>query len=346
MATGIRSDLLLLLPPLVAVGLRLGLGDVGVGVVLVTYQDLLLLPAWALLLRRVRPHPGAGAPPHPLPASASAGAGQGRILTFFHGLTARGPGLLPLVALPLCLWQLLGLVPDAVSRTAPSTCEPTLSVVSANLLMVHPEPSRLASELRAFDADIYLLQEYSSRWDAELRGLRPHRFVNVQDDSFGTAIYSRYPLSAAQTIELGAVYQATAVVQSPLGPIELLDAHTLPPRSLSYIPLHLQGLRDIEGWVQTAAGDFIVAGDWNASPRAATFRRMREVATDVWSQAGQGPGYTWPNGVFPLPPARLDHVLVSNELAARRVHVGVGEGSDHRPIFVEIGRRCAGGGGV
>ena len=166
------------------------------------------------------------------------------------------------------------------------------------------------------------------------------RFVHVQDDSFGTAIYSRWPLQNAETLELGGVSQARADAQTPIGPIELLDVHTLPPRTLEYLPVHLQGLRDIEGWVQTATGEFLVAGDFNTGPRAALFRKLRSVVTDAWLQAGSGPGYTWPNGLFPLPPARFDHVLLSNGLAAVAAEVGVGEGSDHRPVRVEVAKRC------
>lgn len=294
----------MLVLPALALALRLGLDEVSVGVILGTYRDVLLLPAWIALFR--------------------------------HRTNRRRAAL----ALPFCLWQLWGLIPYVQAATPPPTCGAPIVVVTANLLMVHPDPEPLAAELRAMDADIYLFQEYSSRWEATLHGLRPHRFEHVQDDSFGTAIYSRWPLRKAEIIQLGSVYQARADVETPLGPIELLDAHTLPPRSFAYIPLHVQGLRDIEGWAKTAAGEFIVAGDFNTGPRAGIFRRLRDVATDAWKHAGKGPGYTWPNGLFPLPPARLDHVLLSNGLAATAVEVGVGAGSDHRPIRAEIARRC------
>lgn len=244
------------------------------------------------------------------------------------------------LALLLVTAQLSGAVPLAWARTPPPACGPSFTVVSANLLMVHPDPDALAAELRAFDADVYLFQEYSARWEAELRGLRRHRFVNVQDDSFGTAIYSRFPLRDAQTIGLGRVLQATAFVDTPLGPVEVLDVHTLPPRSLAYLPIHREGLRDVEGWIRTARGDALVAGDFNAGPSSSLFRRLRDVADDAWALGGTGPGYTWPNGVFPLPPARLDHVLVSKALTVATVEVGTGIGSDHRPIHATIARRC------
>jgi endonuclease/exonuclease/phosphatase (EEP) superfamily protein YafD len=66
---------------------------------------------------------------------------------------------------------------------------------------------------------------------------------------------------------------------------------------------------------------------------------MRPLADDAWEVAGRGFGFTWPNGVFPLPPIRLDHVFVSRELAVVGARVGEGSGSDHRPVIVEISRR-------
>lgn len=288
--------------PLFALALRLGLDEVSVGLVLAGYRDVFLLPAWWLL--------------------------------------ARTPGRKRWLALPFCLWQLLGLIPFVEARTPPAACGESITVVTANLLMVHPDPRPLTAELKAMDADIYLFQEYSSRWDEALSGLREHGYTHVQDDSFGTAIYSRWPLEGAETVELGGVLQAHASVSTPIGRLELLDAHTLPPRSLEYLPLHLQGLRDIEGWIRTATGEFLVAGDFNAGPRAAVFRRLRGVADDAWELAGSGPGYTWPNGLFPLPPARLDHVLVPPTLTVTEIQVGVGAGSDHRPVRAVLARRC------
>ena len=58
----------------------------------------------------------------------------------------------------------------------------------------------------------------------------------------------------------------------------------------------------IGGWMEDADQPFIVTGDFNAGAHTAFAARARRAADDAWELAGRGPGTTWPNGVFPLPP--------------------------------------------
>ena len=51
---------------------------------------------------------------------------------------------------------------------------------------------------------------------------------------------------------------------------------------------------------------------------------------------GRGLATTWPNGLFPVPPLRLDHVLASADVVPVAVREGIGAGSDHRPVVVDV----------
>jgi endonuclease/exonuclease/phosphatase (EEP) superfamily protein YafD len=68
---------------------------------------------------------------------------------------------------------------------------------------------------------------------------------------------------------------------------------------------------------------------------------MRELADDAWETGGRGFGFTWPNGMFQLPPIRLDHVFVSRDFGVLGARVGTGAGSDHRPVVADVARRAA-----
>ena len=68
---------------------------------------------------------------------------------------------------------------------------------------------------------------------------------------------------------------------------------------------------------------------------------MSALADDAWDTGGRGFGFTWPNGMFPYPPIRLDHVFVSRDLGVRSARVGEGVGSDHRPVVADVARRAA-----
>jgi endonuclease/exonuclease/phosphatase (EEP) superfamily protein YafD len=60
---------------------------------------------------------------------------------------------------------------------------------------------------------------------------------------------------------------------------------------------------------------------------------------EAHEQATIGRGATWPvNGIFRYitPGIRIDHVYLSPSLRAIRCETGVGEGSDHRPVVVDV----------
>ncbi|MDP2306882.1 MAG: endonuclease/exonuclease/phosphatase family protein [Pseudomonadota bacterium] len=252
------------------------------------------------------------------------------------------------LAIPAALWHLALVVPPSLPRTPPPACGAALSVLSANLLMVHPAPDALAEEIFAADADVVLLQELSPRWEAVLdaRGLFdgwPEGWRVVREDSFGSAILSRLPLDTAGDFELTGLPQTQATISWEGRTLALLNVHTLPPRTAEYAALHREGLDAVAAWVheRADAGDaFILGGDLNASPYSRFFGDIAGAADDAWELAGQGFGFTWPNGIFPLPSARLDHVLVSRDLTVRSIVVGTGAGSDHRPLRVEVAGRC------
>ncbi|MES2642869.1 MAG: endonuclease/exonuclease/phosphatase family protein [Myxococcota bacterium] len=252
------------------------------------------------------------------------------------------------VSLPVALWHLALVVPPWLPRTPPPACGPALSVLSANLLMVHPAPNALAEEIFAADADVVLLQELSPAWHAVLdaRGLFdgwPEGWQVVREDSFGSAILSRLPLDTTGEIEVTGLPQTRATITWEGRAIELLNVHTLPPRTAEYTALHRQALDHVATQLRTWAASgvsFILGGDLNASPYSRFFADIDGVGDDAWDLAGQGFGFTWPNGVFPLPSARLDHVIVSRDLTVTSIRVGTGAGSDHRPLRVEVSERC------
>jgi endonuclease/exonuclease/phosphatase (EEP) superfamily protein YafD len=238
-------------------------------------------------------------------------------------------------------WTLTPLLP----RAAPATAGRPLRVVSANLLMVNEQPGELAAELERLDADVYFLQELSPHWDdlLEQRGFwRRYPFNKrlTSDDSFGTAIASRLPVRDLDVFWSAELPQMRGVLRVDDGDVALYNVHLLPPRTLEYVDYHRLGADELLRIVgRLGAHSFIIAGDFNATPDSRFVARMRGLADDAWETAGSGFGFTWPNGMFPLPPMRLDHVFVSRDLGVLRVAVGVGEGSDHRPIVADVARR-------
>lgn len=253
------------------------------------------------------------------------------------------------LAASICLWHAAHLASPLLPRTAPPASGAGIRLVTANLLMVHPHPDRLAAELEALDPDVLVLQEYSSRWHetASRRGWfedYPHHAEVIRDDSFGCAVFSRLPMEDVGVIEMAGLPQLQASLRLDGVVVDLLDVHTLPPRIAEYVPGHRQALADIEAWAESRSGTrpFVITGDFNATPYSRFHRRMSRLADDAWELGGDGYGHTAPNGLFPLPPMRLDHVYLSPDLTVREVMLGRGDGSDHLPIVAEIALREGG----
>ena len=242
-------------------------------------------------------------------------------------------------------WVVMPLFP----RSPPATLGRPLRVVSANLLVVNETPAVLAAELERFDADVYFLQELSSEWDEEFerRGFwrrYPFNQRYTGEDAFGSAIASRLPVRDIQVFWSSELPQMRGVLRLDDRDVDLIAVHLLPPRTQDYTRYYHVGAEELLTLVRRLGSrSFIVAGDFNSTPDSDFATRMRDLADDAWETGarGFGPGFTWPNGLFPYPPIRIDHIFVSRDLAVLTTRVGEGAGSDHRPVTADLARRAA-----
>lgn len=246
------------------------------------------------------------------------------------------------VAGVLIFWHLSWVIPPFVPHAGDclENIGERLVLVSANLLMVHPSPDTLADELEDLNSDVLLLQEYSPIWEAAFlrRGFfkkYPYNHAVVREDSFGGAIFSKYPLVDVQVIAIAELPQIQATVLKGDKSFRLLNIHTLPPRIAEYVDGHHLGLEQIRDSIQNLSNEdssFIVAGDFNSTQFSAFYKQASLYAHDAWDKAGFGFGNTAPNGMFPIPPIRLDHIFLSKNICVETVALGKGVGSDHKPI--------------
>jgi vancomycin resistance protein VanJ len=87
---------------------------------------------------------------------------------------------------------------------------------------------------------------------------------------------------------------------------------------------------------------FIVAGDFNLSDQAATYRDLTAHMSDTFREVGIGLGGSWPisvAGEFPsfMPPlVRIDYVWHSGHFRAVDAQQGPRMGSDHLPLYVTL----------
>ncbi len=248
---------------------------------------------------------------------------------------------LALAAAVVVVAHLSWIAPDFLPSDPKPTLPRSVRIFSANLLMINPDPSGIISELNASDPDVLLFQEYSPRWeaalqDADIPARYPHFVGIARPDSFGTAIYSKRPLDDARVIDVEGLPMTQATLRADT-PLSLINVHTLPPRTAEYTKVFRTQMRALERFAKEHKNPLAMIGDFNVTQHAASYQSLREVgARAAHRERGRGYAVTFPNGIFPLPPVRLDHALMFGAVRCAAIEEGMGANSDHRPLLVEL----------
>jgi endonuclease/exonuclease/phosphatase (EEP) superfamily protein YafD len=220
---------------------------------------------------------------------------------------------------------------------------PRVRLFSANLLSVNRDMDGIAEELRASRPDVVALQELSP---SNLAGLEaagalddyPYRFLEPRPDHFGSAILSRLPLADSESLLVaGLPLPRTKVVVGDRR-VRLYDTHTRAPLGGGGVSTWQAQLAELRRLVEAEDGPRVVAGDLNATSGHRAYRGLLAAGLrDAHVERGRWWAATWPRDRWWSPPvARLDHVLVSADVAVLDVREGTGRGSDHRPVVVDL----------
>ena len=219
---------------------------------------------------------------------------------------------------------------------------PRLRLFSANLFYANGDMGGIADELRASRPDVVALQEVSR---LNLAGLDatgvlddyPHRLLAPRADPFGSAVLSRLPLADSELLLVAGLPLPRATVVVGDRRVRLYDAHTRAPvgRGIGTWKAQLAELRRL---VDAEDGPRVVAGDLNATSGHRAYRELLGGGLrDAHVERGRWWATTWPQDRWWSPPVvRLDHVLVSPEVAVLDVREGRGRGSDHRPVVADL----------
>jgi len=227
----------------------------------------------------------------------------------------------------------------------PSTDGPRLRVVSLNMLHGRADPEAVVALAARTDADVLALMEVTPRavhglLDAGVTDLLPNGHVVPagagQPAGAGGALWTRLEVLQRWVVP-GRFGQPAVRLAVPGAPeVELTAAHTHPPASS-----RAQVQRWEEELTQLPAPDDdvlrVVAGDLNATPDHASFRRLLARGwVDAALATGQGLRSTWSPLRSGRPRLTLDHVLVDPRVAVRSFEVVHVPGSDHRALVADL----------
>jgi endonuclease/exonuclease/phosphatase (EEP) superfamily protein YafD len=232
-----------------------------------------------------------------------------------------------------------GAEPAAVGDPSPSL----LRLYYQNVRMHSDDTEWRIGQMLSVDPDVIALVEFAPAWEAAIResripALYPHNTIQAETRIQDVVLFSKRPLEDVQYREIGPGNRAVAgTVRIDDTPVRLFCVHAPRPLPVQSEEFFAFGRSMIE-WVNQTELPCVVMGDFNSTQHARWYQRLLHVA-DLHSahrDVGRGYAVTWPNGREPLPPIRIDHLLVSPEFTCRSIREGNGGQSDHKPLICEL----------
>ncbi|MEM1059643.1 MAG: endonuclease/exonuclease/phosphatase family protein [Verrucomicrobiota bacterium] len=243
------------------------------------------------------------------------------------------------VLVAITFWPLMPLYLD----TSQHTEKATFSVGAMNVLTRNRDHDAVLNAVRAREPDILLVMETDRNWLAQLETLRdlyPFILAEPRRDNFGIALLSKFEPTKAEIRTFGEADVPSVVAWYEIDGRRLLfvGTHPVPPSSAEAVRLRDGQMEEVAAFLRRRPPGWntILAGDLNNTPFSASFRNL--LARTRLRDTAEGFGYqpTWPVEMpwFWIP---IDHILVSNKIRVADRSVGPAVGSDHFPVWAELG---------
>jgi endonuclease/exonuclease/phosphatase (EEP) superfamily protein YafD len=232
-------------------------------------------------------------------------------------------------------------VPPAVARVSPG--DPVhVRVASINVLYTNHQFQRVADFIHHERPDAVILVEMTADWRRALAVLDreyPYRFHTEGVGRRGMNLWSRLPLKDVGVLPIE-VRQEPAIQATLITPqgrqLRLFGVHTTWPMAPPSAARRNEQLGLLAQRARATTGlPLVVIGDLNVSPFSPYFRRL--LAAGGLRSAADGFGWvpTWPSFLLPAG-IQIDHALVNPAVTVKTFRRGPAEGSDHRPIIVDL----------
>lgn len=209
-----------------------------------------------------------------------------------------------------------------------------------NVLTQNKNYEKFLNEVKTHNPDIIILQEVDDSWLENIKELKSEYSYNnklPRDDNFGIALFSKVPLKFC-LIEFWTDLDIPVIHAMTTNDIEIYGIHTLPPTGEKYFQIRNEMLEKISTLNRNKNTKLIISGDLNTTIYSPAYRKyIKSVELNdaqIFSKNIKG---TWNSAHFPIFRIPLEHILFSKNLKLNNFSIGKNFGSDHLPVFAEIG---------
>lgn len=233
------------------------------------------------------------------------------------------------------------------SASAATPAGERVRIASFNLFWRNTDHDAAIAWARATQADVLVFVEVDARWERALDRLRdqyPHAHGERRAGHTGTLVLSRWPLGALQVLDTGTpgTPEVALAVERPAGPLRLIAVHASWPMGRAASAARARDFAAVADAAREAASPVVAIGDFNITPWSPHFGALLARAGLRDAASGFGWQPTWPRFLPPLG-LQIDHALVSPDVIVNSFARANVEGSDHRPIVVDLQLRSRGG---
>lgn len=215
------------------------------------------------------------------------------------------------------------------------------SVLQLNLNSTNRDVNRVVDTVKKTKADFLAFEEVDDWWSQQLLqklSEYPHHVFHPRPDNFGIAMFSRLPVENVKIEEIGATKlpSITGRLQAAGKWISFVITHPVPPLGMEYAGLRNEQMEALAEYVSRTKETSILVGDLNVTPWSPYFARLLKNSGLHDSRSSYGLQPSWPVQL-PLLYIPIDHVIISSDLAVCTRQTLPAVGSDHLPVYVELG---------
>ncbi len=244
-------------------------------------------------------------------------------------------------------------------RSVPPSSGAAIRVMTFNQLFTNKRVADIIREIRAQDADVVGLQEFSEQTaealKTELIGEYPYQFLQPGNQN-GLGLISRYPFLTQGIDESQHGQRVTIQLEGQT--VTIISLHLTAPSIESHRSRRLFALPIITGYdtsapnrqidrllagIEAIDGPLIIMGDFNTSDREPHYAKLAAVMHDAFRETNWGLGFTFPDHKrigslrFPFPLVRIDYVWSKGGALPAAAHVECNNtGADHCFLVADL----------
>jgi endonuclease/exonuclease/phosphatase (EEP) superfamily protein YafD len=211
--------------------------------------------------------------------------------------------------------------------------EHQLRLMTFNTRLLNDDAEAIVSEVRRLDPDVATLVELGENKKVAfdlLKNNYPYTVECLAERFCHLAIVSKVPIISSETKGL---WKGPPLIRATLGGayagLNVIGVHTI---RAPHVRAQFFQMGELADYMDQLQGQFVVMGDFNATP----FARLLKIFTERTGLRRLTAVPSWP-GQVELPQLAIDHVFVSRKIRLlQEPRIGRRSGSDHYPVAVTV----------